>query len=49
MQEGPQIKARLLMRELQLEEENQVYKPKVIKGMGFKHTKKALESQEGAD
>ena len=47
MQEGPQIKARLLMRELQLEEETQGYKPKVIKGFGFKHTKKALEGKEG--
>ena len=46
MQEGPQIKARLLMRELQLEEENQGYKPKVIKGFGFKHTKKALEEKQ---
>lgn len=41
MQEGPQIKARLLMRELQFEEENQAYKPKVIHGFAFKHNKKS--------
>lgn len=37
MQEGPQMKARLLMRELQLaEDESQIPKPKVFTGSAFK-------------
>ena len=36
MQEGPQIKARLLMKELQTDEEKG-YKPKIVHGFAFKH------------